>query len=143
MIENFVLLMVILFALICFSLCFYMLESKKNKLKEIELYDSINFAAKNELLDSIVKDEFDVYCAFDSNLISDEPFLNEKDQNEMIRRVTINVYKRITPAIRANISLIYNFDSSNKDEQLINIIAKKVSLLVLEFSLEVNRDLDE
>ena len=66
---------------------------------------------------------------------SHDLYINEDMQKEMINIVTTKVLKRITPAIKTNIKLIYNI---NNNEDLINVIGTIVSMQVLSYCIETN-----
>lgn len=121
--------------LILAILCCTYVQIQKNKLEEIRLYESIDFDSKYELLGKIITEEVDDYKIKNFVYRENDLYINEDMQKEMINIVTTKVLKRITPAIKTNIKLIYNI---NNNEDLINTIGTIVSMQVLSYCIETN-----
>ena len=115
--------------------CCTYVQIQKNKLEEIRLYESIDFDSKYELLGKIITEEVDDYKIKNFVYRENDLYINEDMQKEMINIVTTKVLKRITPAIKTNIKLIYNI---NNNEDLINVIGTIVSMQVLSYCIETN-----
>ena len=115
--------------------CCTYVQIQKNKLEEIRLYESIDFDSKYELLGKIITEEVDDYKIKNFVYRENDLYINEDMQKEMINIVTTKILKRITPAIKTNIKLIYNI---NNNEDLINVIGTIVSMQVLSYCIETN-----
>ena len=115
--------------------CCTYVQIQKNKLEEIRLYESIDFDSKYELLGKIITEEVDDYKIKNFVYRENDLYINEDMQKEMINIVTTKVLKRITPAIKTNIKLIYNI---NNNEDLINTVGTIVSMQVLSYCIEIN-----
>ena len=132
MIIALILLCIILIVVV---LCNTYVQYQKIKLEEIRLYESIDFDSKYELLGKIITEEVDDYKIKNFVYRENDLYINEDMQKEMINIVTTKVLKRITPAIKTNIKLIYNI---NNNEDLINVIGTIVSMQVLSYCIETN-----
>jgi hypothetical protein len=117
--------------------CIYNINTKRLDLKTLEFYDHIDFDAKHSLLQKIIDDEMDQYKVLNIEYQdAEEIYLNSEMIKDMTNYVTAAVFIRITPAIKANLSLI--FDVSD-DEKLMIVIGTRVSLEVLQYSIEKNK----
>ena len=132
MIIALILLCIILIVVV---LCNTYVQYQKIKLEEIRLYESIDFDSKYELLGKIITEEVDDYKIKNFAYREDDLYINEEMQKEMINIVTTKIIKRITPAIKTNLKLVYNI---NSDEDLINIVGTLVSMEVLSYCIETN-----
>ena len=121
--------------LIVVILCNTYIQYKKIKLEEIRLYESIDFDSKYELLGKIITEEIDDYKIKNFVYREDDLYINEEMQKEMINIVTTKIIKRITPAIKTNLKLIYEI---NSNEDLINMVGTLVSMEVLSYCIETN-----
>lgn len=118
----------------------YYSMNEKLKLEKIKLYDSIDFDAKENLLDRIVLDTFNNYKISNPELSEDGSYINQDKIVEMVKVITAKTFIKITPAIKTNISLIYNIGKD--DNTLINIIGEKIGLLVMDFAAQINSTLE-
>ena len=121
--------------LIVVILCNTYIQYKKIKLEEIRLYESIDFDSKYELLGKIITEEIDDYKIKNFVYREDDLYINEEMQKEMINIVTTKIIKRIPPAIKTNLKLIYEI---NSNEDLINMVGTLVSMEVLSYCIETN-----
>ena len=132
MIIALILLCIILIVVV---LCNTYVQYQKIKLEEIRLYESIDFDSKYDLIGKIVLEEIDDYKIKNFVYREDDLYINEEMQKEMINIVTTKIIKRITPAIKTNLKLIYEI---NSNEDLINMVGTLVSMEVLSYCIETN-----
>ena len=113
------------------------LKNAEYELKQDEFYYDIDFEAKKDLLDTIIAEELNDYYILELGHVSPENrYLNEKDQMDLIGKITAKVFvNRMTPAVLANLSFYYKF---NTEEDLQRIIARRVSFAVLGLTLDTN-----
>lgn len=71
---------------------------------------------------------------------ADQLYLTEEMMNEMIKAITKDVMKKITPAVLALLQLSYNLDSK---EDVISFLYEKIKIYVLTYSLETNADVQD
>lgn len=120
--------------------CIYRLSSKSLELKTLAFYEQIDFDAKHSLLQKIIDDETDQYKAINIECKKAEDIYLTSDMiKDMTNYVTAAVFIRITPAIKSNLALIFDVST---DEKLMVVIGTRVSLDVLQYSLEKNKDID-
>ena len=99
------------------------LKNAEYELKQDEFYYEIDFEAKKDLLEL-------------EHVSPKNRYLNEKDQMDLIGKITAKVFvNRMTPAVLANLSFYYKF---NTEEDLQRIIARRVSFAVLGLTLDTN-----
>lgn len=131
----------LLFIILCFIialiLCFisFHYTNEKIKLKKIELYDHIDFKSKEAIIDDIVTNEFNNYKINNPSLVLNDSSPTREETRNIVVAVSAKCYKKITPAIKTNMALIYNIES---EDDIINIIGEKVALLVTQFIVELN-----
>lgn len=113
------------------------IKEAEYELKQDEFYYGIDFDAKRDLLDTIIQEELNNYYILELGYTSPENrYLNEKDQMDLIGKITAKVYvNRMTPAVLANLSFYYKF---NTEQDLQSIIARRVSFAVLNLTLSTN-----
>ena len=131
------LLVIILCLIVALILCFvsFHFTNEKIKLKKIELYDHIDFKSKEVIIDDIVSYEFDKYKLNNPSIFIRETALTREETRDIAVAVSAKCYKKITPAIKTNMALIYNIDV---EDDIINIIGEKVALLVTQFIVDLN-----
>ena len=131
------LLVIILCFIVALILCFvsFHFTNEKIKLKKIELYDHIDFKSKEVIIDDIVSYEFDKYKLNNPSIFIRETALTREETRDIVVAVSAKCYKKITPAIKTNMALIYNIDV---EDDIINIIGEKVALLVTQFIVDLN-----
>ena len=102
-------------------------------------YVDCHFKEINDLLDDIISYEFDMYSKYHPDMFnSGESYIKPDEMKLLVSRLTSKVFNRITPTIRNNLSLIYNFKS---DEELINIIGEKIGILVVGLTATINNSM--
>ena len=131
------LLVIILCFIVALILCFvsFHFTNEKIKLKKIELYDHIDFKSKEVIIDDIVSYEFDKYKLNNPSIFIRETALTREETRDIVVAVSAKCYKKITPAIKTNMALIYNIET---EDDIINIIGEKVALLVTQFIVDLN-----
>ena len=131
------LLVIILCFIVALILCFvsFHFTNEKIKLKKIELYDHIDFKSKEVIIDDIVSYEFDKYKLNNPSIFIRETSLTREETRDIVVAVSAKCYKKITPAIKTNMALIYNIET---EDDIINIIGEKVALLVTQFIVDLN-----
>lgn len=92
---------------------------------------------KKKILDDLIQEAFNEFLIFNNSefLIKDTKYVSDDMQIEWIAEVSKLTYNKITPAIRKNLKLVYNI--SNND-LLVTIISNKVSLVIINYSVEYN-----
>ena len=105
----------------------------------VKKYVDCHFKEINDLLDDIISYEFDMYSKYHPDMFnSGESYIKPDEMKLLVSRLTSKVFNRITPTIRNNLSLIYNF---NSDEELINIIGEKIGILVVGLTATINNSM--
>lgn len=112
----------------------------KNKLtieqKQFDLSIKID-DEKFDLLDKIITKEIDTYGKVHPDKFSADgtSYIKEEDFKDILAEITANVIRNITPIIKENLKLVYNFKS---DSELINIIGNKAGLVLAVLASEIN-----
>lgn len=70
---------------------------------------------------------------------ADEIYINSEEMQNMISSMVKMVMNRITPAVFTLIQMSYNIKDK---EELVVFLCEKIKLYVLNYSLEVNRDVE-
>lgn len=106
---------------------------------DVKKYVDCHFKEINDLLDDIISYEFDMYSKYHPDMFnSGESYIKPDEMKILVSRLTSKVLNRITPTIRNNLSLIYNFKS---DEELINIIGEKIGILIVGLTAAINNSM--
>lgn len=91
------------------------------------------------ILDKMIKEEIDRYTIYNFPK-TDDLYINEDDQNKMLRHILSQVLKKISPVYMNKLRYIYN------EEVIEDIIYEKVRDGVLNYTVEINgtfRDKDK
>lgn len=91
------------------------------------------------ILDKMIKEEVDRYTIYNFPK-TDDLYINEDDQNKMLRHILSQVLKKISPVYMNKLRYIYN------EEVIEDIIYEKVRDGVLNYTVEINgtfRDKDK
>lgn len=91
------------------------------------------------ILDKMIKEEIDRYTIYNFPK-TDDLYINEDDQNKMLRYILSQVLKKISPVYMNKLRYIYN------EEVIEDIIYEKVRDGVLNYTVEINgtfRDKDK
>jgi len=113
------------------------------KNKELDIKNSVKYLSleiseeKFQLLDKVIEREFNDFIKLHPDKFDDSgtAYINEIEYKDFLSQITQRVYRQITPALKANISLVYNFDT--KKDQLI-IILEKVGVMLAMYRAKVN-----
>lgn len=93
---------------------------------------------KKEILDKLILETKDEYLLFEWVIESagrDSNYMTEQDQIKMAEYIIDNVKKKISPAIKKNLLLVY---PNNKDE-FNKVIENKTAIIVINFVQSNNR----
>lgn len=113
----------------------------KNKMidKKIPIeYLNIEFTDdKFSLLDKIIEREFNNYMKLHPDKFDDSGngYMNENDYKINLDAITKRVYNSLTPALKANINLVYKFDT---DKDQLTIILEKVGIMLAMYRARMN-----
>lgn len=91
------------------------------------------------ILDKMIKEEIDRYTIYNFPK-TDDLYINEDDQNKMLRHILSQVLKKISPVYMNKLRYIYN------EEVIEDIIYEKIRDGVLNYTVEINgtfRDKDK
>ena len=105
----------------------------------------INVEFKDEtfkLLDKVIEMNFNDYIQihpekFDN---SGEGYMNEEQYTAILKEITQRIYKNLTPALKAQIGLVYKFDT--KDDQL-TLILEKVGIILAIYKADMNSKMND
>lgn len=125
-----------LMAFIAYMYIKYLKEKEANE--QLRFYASIDVNKCAKILDDLVEKEFNDYQKFHPEMIAGNAYLKREDITSIISDITARVYVDITPAIHANLSLIYDIDTK---EKIVNLIGEKVGILVMALAATLNSQL--
>lgn len=107
-----------------------------DKIERLKLYSTFDFEKINDLIDKYINESGKLYKINNFEYKQqDEIYLNEEKMNDMIKTMTKDVMKKITPAVFSLLQLSYNLNTEN---DLIEFLCEKIKIYVLSYSLEVN-----
>ena len=135
-----ILLLIIFICMIACMFCVYKIYDRHIGLKTMEFYEQIDFDSKHSILQKIIDDEIDKYKILKIGYLKREEYFKEADIKEMTNFITAATYLRITPTIKYNLELIYDVST---DDKLMLVIGSRVSLEVLAYSIERNKDIED
>lgn len=102
--------------------------NKKLLLFNLPINNEENFL----ILDRLISDEINIYKIYNFPPLEEDMYINEEDQNKMIRVVLTQVLKKISPVYIEKLKYIYN-------EIIIeDIIYEKIRDSVMNFTIEIN-----
>lgn len=95
-----------------------------------------------KLLDKVIEMNFNDYLQihpekFDT---SGEGYMNEDQYSNILKEITQRVYKNLTPALKAQIGLVYKFDT--KEDQL-TLILEKVGVILAIYKADMNTRMND
>ena len=135
---NFVLLSLILLFLSLSATSIYngYINNKQFKFNQSYMLSNmvIDIESITEMLDALISDCFIEYVLF--NPIEDGIYINAELEKEITTDITSKVIDRITITILSKLRLIYLIDT---EEQLSDIIAKRVYIRVTDFIVDNNK----
>lgn len=132
-----VLIIVIGIIISLFGILVFCIQNKKIELGRIELFNSIDFDQKIELLDKIISESFSEWKLQHIDIDVGDEYITSEMQKDMINIITAKSLNRITYAIRVNLALVYNIDT---EEDLINIIGLKTGFIVMNYVSDKNSE---
>ena len=109
------------------------IENKRNSLL---ISTEIN-EEKFGLFDKIIEREFEDYVKLHPQEFdySGEGYMNQDQYQDILKLITNRIYKALTPALIANISLVYKFDT---EEERLTLILEKVGILLAVYRADMN-----
>ena len=141
--EIYMLIVVILLTIIAIFIAWRCLSNIKLARSIMKPIKYIEYDAEKikTTFENLIEEEFEIYSKLNPTLFAPgEAYMNSDDITTTTNIVTSRVFIRITPALKNNLSFIYNFE---KDEDIINIIGEKVGLLVVGLAATVNSSMEE
>lgn len=114
-------------------LCMFLKDMSKSRLydsknKELELLLNLDLNESGNILDQIINDIFSEYIIL--NIEIKYEIINSQLENKIWNEVCELVYKRISPLLYKKLCIIWN------ENELTDIIAKKVYLLCINYSIQ-------
>ena len=113
------------------------LKEKDTKDSESK-YRDIDIEKIDKLFNDIIEREFNEYHKFHPELSQEGSYIKRDEIHDIITVLTSKVYSSITPAIKYNMSLIYDVST---DDKLINLIGERVGVLVMAMAATINSTL--
>lgn len=112
-----------------------------NDVERLKIYTDFDFDKIDIRINKLIEDAGNSYRMENFEYMNpDEIYLTEDIMNRMIRQMTKNVTKRITPAMMSLMKLSYNIE--NKDD-LVEFLYEKIRMYVFNYSLEVNGEIED
>lgn len=115
--------------------CIYVgkrIEESKSLNEKMYLFSlPINSEENFNILDNMIKEEVDRYAVYNFPN-GDDLYINEEDQNKMLRYILTQVLKKLSPVYLGKLKYIYNEDIIE------DIIYEKVRDAVLNYTIEIN-----
>lgn len=115
--------------------CIYVgkrIEENKSLNEKMYLFSlPINSEENFNILDNMIKEEVDRYAVYNFPN-GDDLYINEEDQNKMLRYILTQVLKKLSPVYLSKLKYIYNEDIIE------DIIYEKVRDAVLNYTIEIN-----
>lgn len=118
------------------------LNDKINSENE-RFYLSLKINKENyDILDDIIEYEMNNYQLMHPDVfaLDGSSYIKEGEMKDIVANITAGVIKNITPAIRAKLKLMYNF---NNNEELITLIGRRTGVLIAMLASEVNSAIEE
>ena len=111
------------------------------RIKKATLYSSLDYKKFTEILTELIDEEMTTYRLFNLEY-QENVYITEDIQRNMITNVTASVYQRVIESdlLSTNLSLMYNIRDK---ERFMRIIASKVSIYVIAYTKEKNKDINE
>ena len=100
----------------------------------MQFYNSIDFEAKEKLLQDLIKKCIDEYALL-TFAFNEEPYITEEMEQDMIHNVLERLWYRMSPAIKENLYFLYNAEN---DDKLLELLATQVALHVVDFKVSIN-----
>ena len=108
--------------------------------EKLKFYSEFDFDKIDTRLDKFIKDAGQNYKMNNFEYKDpEEVYLNEEVMNTMIKAMVNEVYERLTPAIIDVMRLSYKIEHV---EDIVHILYNKCRDYVLQYSLEVNADIE-
>ena len=112
-----------------------------NDVERLNIYTDFDFDKIDIRINKLIEDAGNSYRLENFEYMNpDEIYLTEDIMNRMIRQMTKDVTKRITPAMMSLMKLSYNIE--NKDD-LVEFLYEKIRMYVFNYSLEVNGEIED
>lgn len=112
-----------------------------NDVERLKIYTDFDFDKIDIRINKLIEDAGNSYRLENFEYMNpDEIYLTEDIMNRMIRQMTKDVTKRITPAMMSLMKLSYNIE--NKDD-LVEFLYEKIRMYVFNYSLEVNGEIED
>lgn len=112
-----------------------------NDVEKLKIYTDFDFDKIDIRINKLIEDAGNSYRMENFEYMNpDEIYLTEDIMNRMIRQMTKDVTKRITPAMMSLMKLSYNIE--NKDD-LVEFLYEKIRMYVFNYSLEVNGEVED
>lgn len=111
--------------------------------KEIQNISSTRYLSieisdeKFQLLDKIIEREFNDYVKLHPNEFDDSGngYMNEENYNRILKDITRRIYNNITPALKANIALVYKFET---EQDQLTLILEKIGVMLALYRARMN-----
>ena len=114
----------------------------ENGVSKYELKKVIDYDAEkiNKTFEDLLTDEFEFYSRKHPDLFQAGNYLKPEEIKDITAIVTTRVMQRMTPALRNNLTFVYNWDS---EEDLITLVGERVGMIVVALAAEVNSSLED
>ena len=95
-----------------------------------------------DILDDIIEYEMNNYQLMHPDVfaLDGSSYIKEGEMKDIVANITAAVIKNITPAIRAKLKLMYNF---NSNEELITLVGRRAGVLIAMLASEVNSAIED
>lgn len=133
-----------LFLIALIAVIFYVIKKHyEMREKEIEIKNSVKYLSvditdeKFDLLDKLIDREFSDFIKLHPDKFDDSgnAYINEEEYKSFLTDITKRVHAQLTPALKANISLVYNFST---DKEQLTIILEKVGVMLAMYRAKIN-----
>lgn len=128
---SIVLLAGMLFVMMCSLIAFIIYTFKR----EDKYYIHIDFKKIKQDLDDLIIEASTQYMQMRPNLMGEDSYIKSEDMKIITTEIVAKVMSNITPIMRHNLELVYNI---NSDADLVNIIADKVMIIVINLTANIN-----
>ena len=128
---SIVLLAGMLFVMMCSLIAFIIYTFKR----EDKYYIHIDFKKIKQDLDDLIIEASTQYMQMRPNLMGEDSYIKSEDMKIITTEIVAKVMSNITPIMRHNLELVYNI---NTDADLVNIIADKVMIIVINLTANIN-----
>ena len=97
---------------------------------------------KFKLLDDIIGNEIDHFGRLHPSIfaLDGSSYIKEGEMKDIISVITSDVMKNMTPALKENLAVVYNFKN---DSDLINLVGTRAGVLIAILVSEVNSSMEE